>query len=198
MVETIAPVVYGSRRSYRIAAALHGLGASLSGALLGLALGVAGAVSGAPWGGVGYVIVAVVAALYFAREALGLPIPLPDLRRQVPEWWRTFFSPPVAALLYGIGLGVGFFTYLSYGTFVAVAAAAVASADPTTGAVLGGTFGLARSVAVTFAAARASTPERNAEAVDHLERWAGTLVRRANAAALLVVTVTAGAAVFGS
>ena len=47
-----------------------------------------------------------------SRASSGLPVPVPQLRRQVPDWWRTFFPPHVAAFLYGIGLGPGFLTYL--------------------------------------------------------------------------------------
>jgi cytochrome c biogenesis protein CcdA len=148
MAETITPVVHGGRRRpYLEASALHVLGATATAALLGLALGATGALLRAPWEATPLVVGAV-AALYFLREAFGLPVPLPDRKRQVPEWWRTFYSPGVAAFLYGAGLGVGFLTYLSFGTFAAVMAAAIASGDPLTGALLCGAFGLARGLAV--------------------------------------------------
>ena len=60
----------------------------------------------------------------------GLRVPVPQLRRQVPDWWRTFFGRPFAAVLYGAGLGIGFLTYLSDGTLVVVAFAALASGTP--------------------------------------------------------------------
>src|SRR5919108_412641 len=108
MVETITPVVHGGRRSrWGVAVALHLLGAGLSAAALGAVLGGLGWVLGAPWGSVGSWAVAAVAALYALRELFGLPIPLPDRRKQVPEWWRRFFGPSATAFLYGLGLGVG-------------------------------------------------------------------------------------------
>src|SRR4029453_15438710 len=73
-----------------------------------------GGLLGAPWGVAGAVLVGASAAAYLARE-FGAPVPVPQLRRQVPDWWRTFFPPNVAAFLYGIGLGPGFLTYLSHG-----------------------------------------------------------------------------------
>jgi hypothetical protein len=149
MVETIAPVVHGGRnRSYWTAIALHTLGATLSAALFGAFLGGLGHVLGAPWGDAGLIALAVVAGIYALRELFGLPIPLPDLDRQVPEWWRTFFSKNVAAFLYGIGLGIGFLTYLSFGTYVAVMTGAFISGDVRTGAALCGAFGLSRSLAL--------------------------------------------------
>ncbi|MGH2675121.1 MAG: methylamine utilization protein MauF, partial [Actinomycetota bacterium] len=90
--------------------ALHLLGATLSAGALGAVLGGAGMVLGAPWGVAGALAVAGVTALYGARELAGLPVPLPELRRQVPEWWRSAFSPGTAGFLYGLGLGVGFAT----------------------------------------------------------------------------------------
>src|SRR3954454_897913 len=113
MAQTITPVVHGARRGpWAGSVALHATGATLSAAVLGAVLTLAGAALGAPWGRTGFVVVAVIAALYAARELMGVPVPLPNFRRQVPEWWRTFFTPRSAAFLYGLGLGVGFLTYL--------------------------------------------------------------------------------------
>src|SRR2546423_12691777 len=118
MVETIVPVVYGGRARYLRAVALHLLGAAAAAAALGLILGALGALAQAPWGRLGPLIVAGIALLYFLREGFALrAIPIFDRRSQVPEWWRSFYSPPVAAFLYGVGLGAGFFTYLTFGTF---------------------------------------------------------------------------------
>lgn len=153
MVETIAPVVHGGRnKKYWRALSLHILGATLSGALFGALLALAGEIFGAPWGAAGLVAVALTAGLYAARELLGAPIPLPDLDRQVPDWWRTFYSPNVAALLYGFGLGVGFFTFLTFGTYAAVATGAFVSGNVALGALLMGVFGFVRSLAIAIGA----------------------------------------------
>lgn len=165
MVETIAPVVYGKRSSYIVAVAFHTIAATLTAAGTGALLGAIGLLLGGPWGTVGAIAVAGVAFVYLLRETLGLPIPLPQARRQVPEWWRTFFSPPVAASLYGAGLGVAFLTFLSYGTFAAVAAGAVASADPLVGALICGPFGLARGLAVAAVGWRSTDPNRTVTGV---------------------------------
>ncbi|HEV2756047.1 MAG TPA: hypothetical protein VG318_09765 [Actinomycetota bacterium] len=186
MAETITPVVHGGkRRAFVTSAALHVAGAALTAAALGLVLGGFGALLRAPWGGAGAAVVAAAAGVYFLREAFSLPIPLPQRRRQVPEWWRTFFSPPVAAVLYGAGLGVGFLTYLSFGTFAAVMAGAVASGDALTGAAVCAPFGLGRSIAVVVVAAAGHPVER-------LDELAGSgRLRAVNAAALLAVGVAA-------
>jgi hypothetical protein len=190
MVETITPVVHGTRRRFAEAIALHTAGATLSAAALGVLLGGAGAAFGLEWDGAGVAVIAAVAAIYAAREAFGLPVPLPQLRRQVPEWWRTFFSPRAAAALYGLGLGAGFFTYLSFGTFAAVAAAALTSGDPLVGAALCAPFGTARGISVVVAA--------NPISIERLEAAALTSVPRAtNAAALLgLIGVSAATLLF--
>ncbi len=52
------------------------------------------ALLGAPWGRAGALIVAAVAVLYLVRELTGIRVPVPQLRRQVPDWWRTYFGRP--------------------------------------------------------------------------------------------------------
>lgn len=153
MVETITPVVHGGRRGrWGTAVGVHILGAGLGAAALGGALGLAGLALGAPWGAPGLSVVAAVAAVYAGRELLGIPVPLPDRKEQVPEWWRTFFGPNSAPFLYGLALGVGFLTYLRHGTLVAVAALAVISGDPGLAALILVPFGLARGLTVLLAA----------------------------------------------
>jgi hypothetical protein len=152
MVETISPVVDGDgRRRYRWTLALHIGGAVTAAAALGGLLGSLGALVGAPWGAPGLYALAAIAALYALREVAGAPVPLPARRGQVPSWWRTFYSPPVAGLLYGLALGTGFLTYLTFGTFAAVAAAALLSGEPLAGAALCAPFGLGRGLAVAVA-----------------------------------------------
>jgi hypothetical protein len=179
MVETIAPVVHGGKnRSYWTAVLLHTLGTTLSAAAFGAVLGFVGSLLGAPWGTAGLVALAVVAAVYAARELFNLPIPLPDLDRQVPEWWRTFYSKNVAAFLYGLGLGVGWLTYLSFGTYVAVMTGAFISGDPATGALICGAFGLARGIGASLSLVT----------TDQLAVWGqSTWPRQTNAMALILV-----------
>jgi hypothetical protein len=189
MVETIAPVVYGRRSSYLIAAFLHTIAATVTAGLTGALLGLVGMIATAPWGDAGTIVVAAVAFLYALREIARVPVPLPNARRQVPEWWRTFFSPWVAAILYGAGLGVAFVTFLSFGTFVAVAAGAVVSGDPLLGAALCAPFGLARGVSVTIVGLASRTL---GESVDEVARLGATPVPRVlNGAVLALVGAAA-------
>ena len=187
MVETISPVGYGGRAGRWLAAvALHTLGATATAAAFGAVLGAVGSVLHAPWGAAGLGVTAAVALAYAAREAFGLPVPVPAARRQVPDWWRSFFSWPVAATLYGAGLGIGFLTFLGNGGLAVVAVAAVASGRPAAGAVVVGAFGLARGLSA-LAARPVRTREAGAALVDRLAARDPSWWRGVNAAALLLV-----------
>jgi len=189
MVETITPVVHGgSRQRWGISLALHAIGAAVAAAIVGSLLAGAGALLGAPWGVPGALLVVAAAALYVARE-LGAPMPVPQLRRQVPDWWRTFFPPHLAAFLYGLGLGPGFLTYLGHGTVVVVSVAAFASGRPLLGAAVLAPFGLARGLGPVLAFGVRS-PSDAAALVERLDRSASKARWPvANALALSIVLV---------
>jgi hypothetical protein len=150
-----------------------------------------GLLLGAPWGLPAAAAVAVVAALYAGRELAGIPIPLPDARRQVPERWRSQLAPGIASFLYGLGLGVGFATHLRHGTLVAAAAAVVAVGEPVLGALMLAPFGLARAATV-LVARRVSSPRRLSRLSERLERLGlSPLPGWINGAALLALALAA-------
>jgi len=193
-VETITPVVHGGRARWLGTLALHTLGATITAAVFGALLGWVGGWLGAPWGRLGLIALAATAAVYgLAELRRGPRLPIPQLRRQVPDWWRTFFGRPVAAVLYGAGLGVGFFTYLTHGTFVVVAFAAVASGRPEIGALVVAPFGLARGLSAVMSW-RSDTPERSHALVDKLVSAPEGRRRAANALVLIVVVIAAAVA----
>ena len=189
MVETITPVVHGGNRNrWFVSVFVHVAGATAAAAVFGSLLAGAGGLLGAPWGVPGIALVAASAGLYVARE-LGVAVPVPQLRRQVPDWWRTFFPPHVAAFLYGVGLGPGFLTYLGHGTLVVVSVAAVASGHPLVGAALLAPFGLARGLGPVLAFGVRS-PSDGAALVDRLGRSGSRDGRRlANGVALVAVLI---------
>ena len=190
MVETITAVVHGGQARWIRGAALHVLGATITAALFGAALGAVGSLLGAPWGRAGAIGVGVVALGYALGELPRLTVAVPQLRRQVPDWWRTYFGPSVASFLYGAGLGVGFLTFLAHGTLVVVAAAALAIGDPAWGAVIIGAFGLARGAAIWIAGS-ITTEEEGASLLDRLVARSDAARRAANAGAMLAVAAAA-------
>jgi Methylamine utilisation protein MauE len=191
MAETITPVVHGgSRRAWAVSVAVHVIGAAVSAAAFGAVLGAFGSLLGAPWGTTGTLVVAATAAVYLAAE-LGARVPVPQLRRQVPDWWRTFFPPRVAAFLYGIGLGPGFVTYLTHGTLVVVALAAAATGSPLLGAAIVTPFGIARGLTVVVAL-EVRTPAEGALLIERLSRSSARIGwRLANAIVVGAVLVLA-------
>lgn len=191
MVETITPVVHGGRRAaWGWFLALHVAGATLAAGAFGALLGLAGGALRAPWAGVGLIAVALAGLVYLLREALGARVPVPQARRQVPDWWRTYFPFGPSAFLYGVGLGVGFLTYLTHGTLVVVAVGAVASGRPWLGALLLAPFGAARG-ATAVVARGARTPEASATLVRRLADAASWRGWRAGHLIVLGAIVTA-------
>ncbi len=192
MAQTITPVVHGgSRRRWAVSLVLHLLGALASAATLGALLGATGALLGAPWGRGGMLIVALIAIAYAAREITGLPVPILELRRQVPEWWRGSFGKHTSAFLYGLALGPGVGTHLRHGTFIAVAAVALVVGDPLLGVALVTPFGLARALGLAVVSnARTSAAVGNVG--ERLERvGAGAVPRIANGLALIALAAAA-------
>ena len=192
MVETISPVVYGTRTRWAGALALHAAGATATAAAFGALAAAVGALLGAPWGRAGGVIVIFLAALYLVRELTGIRVPVPQLRRQVPDWWRTYFGRPLAAVLYGAGLGVGFFSYLAHGTLVVVTIGAASTGRPMLGALVMVPFGLARGLA-PLVSMRSEQPEDGRLLVDRLSSTSGRIRIGLNVLALAAVLLAAAA-----
>jgi hypothetical protein len=142
MVETFTPAVCGSRRRQRLALAGFAVGAVAASALVGAALGAAGALLGAELA----FVVAGFALLAAAREAGILRVPLPQLRRQVPERWRAELPLPVWCIGYGIGLGAGFLTFQPVATFWVACAAAVALGHPLAAGLCFAAYGAGRAL----------------------------------------------------
>lgn len=193
MVETISPVVHGGHARWLATLALHTLGATGTAALFGAALGWIGRALGAPWQRPGLLALATVSALYAVGALTRLRVPVPQLRRQVPDWWRTFFGRSFAAMLYGAGLGIGFLTYLSTGTLVVVAFAAAASGRPVIGAIVMGPFGLVRGLSA-IVSWRSTSQEQSRALVDRLVAAPGSARRTAISIVLGLIAFAAVAA----
>jgi len=173
MVETFTPAGCGGRTRHILAVLMFGVGAIAAAAALGGVLGLGGSLLPSR------VLLAAVAAacvLGALRELGALHLPLPMVRRQVPEAWRRERPLAVWSTGYGAILGAGFGTYQPAATFWVVCAAAVALGRPAAAAVCLAAFGLGRVLMVAFPG-------------DPLRRLAGAhrALRPANALALLVL-----------
>jgi hypothetical protein len=192
MVETFTPAVCGSRRRQRLALAGFAAGAVAASAVVGAALGALGALIGVPL----VLAVAGIAVLAAAREAGLARLPLPQIRRQVPERWRAELPLPVWSVGYGLGLGAGFLTFQPVATFWVACATAVALGRPLVAAACFAAYGAGRAVMAVWPGRR---HEDAVAAVEALARRRGILLR-VNVVALLVCAAllaasSAGAAV---
>jgi len=191
MVESFTPAGCGSRRRRRLALALFTGGAVAAAAALGALLGALGSLL--PDGRTALLLVAGLALLAALREAGLVRLPLPQLRRQVPDRWRAELPLPAWSSLYGAGLGAGVFTYQPVATFWVACAGAVALGRPLVAAGCFALYGVGRAAMVVL-------PSRG-DAAGGAERLArhALSVRRLNAAALtglaaLLLLVPAGGA----
>jgi hypothetical protein len=178
MVETFTPAVCGGRRRQRLALAGFALGAVAASALVGAALGAVGALLGTQLA----FLVAALALLAAAREAGIVRLPLPQLRRQVPERWRSELPLPVWSIGYGIGLGLGFLTFQPVATFWVACAAAVALGNPLAAGLCFAAYGAGRALMTAWP--RRGQPDPTA-AVEGLARRRRLLLF-GNVGALLV------------
>ena len=186
MVETLTPAVCGSRQRHRVALALFALGAILAAGILGAALGLAGSVLEPTWALAAVGVLALAAA---AREAGLVRIPVPELRRQVPERWRREWPLAGWSFGYGAGLGVGVLTHQAVWTFWVAAAGALALGDPAVSALCLAPFGLGRALMVALPARGGRDA---ADAVGRMIRRR-PLLRPVNVAALLFTGVVLAA-----
>jgi hypothetical protein len=95
-------------------------------------------------------IIVAAAFAYGASYVIQRPLALPTSRRQVPKLWREFFSPATAALLYGVGLGIGLFTRVPYVTHYVALALTVLYGDVVIGVCAGLLYGLGRWLPLAY------------------------------------------------
>src|SRR5581483_968059 len=100
-----------------------------------------------------YLMTADIAVATAATKTHGLRI-VPQIRRQLPESWRWTLPLPIAALLYGMLLGLGFTTFvLSFGAW-ALAGISLALGNVQAGLVVGAAFGVGRALPIVVIAPR--------------------------------------------
>lgn len=191
MIETIGPSGHDRGRGTTLAACTtFALGALVGGAAAFGALAAAGRAAGTPV----MTVALVVAALGAVADAAALPV-RPQIRRQVPEPWRRALPLPLASLLYGVLLGVGFTTFvLCFGTW-AIAGVDFAVGDPRLGLAAGCAFGLGRALPIVLLAPVADRPSGYA-LIEAMGSRGGTLrlTRLLVAASLAAAAVAAGTA----
>jgi hypothetical protein len=122
------------------------LGALLSSVGFLLHQASAGASLATPVFAGGSVLVGMLAIAYAFGDAGLIRLPRPSVIRAVPVTWWRWWSPYWAALAYGAALGLGVTTYIEFGAFYILCLWCVLKGELAYGAVLMGTYGLARAL----------------------------------------------------
>jgi hypothetical protein len=174
-----------ARVTVAAACSTFALGALAGGLVTFGALAMAGDVIHGFGGGAAAAVAATIALAAAVADAKGVRI-VPQIRRQVPEPWRRRLPLPLAAVLYGVLLGLAFTTFvLTYGVW-ALAAITFVLGDVRAGVVTGIAFGVGRALPVAAIAPLVARPlgGRLLEAMAERPRLLRGL-RVADAAALL-------------
>src|SRR6266511_774424 len=197
MLGSINPLGERARGSrWGVTVAALAVGAVAGGGAIGVVLGGAGHVllgSVSPVARVAALAGALVAGAAFDGRLLGLR--LPSIRRQVNEDWLGRYRGGVVAAAFGAQLGVGVVTVVTTSAVYAVLVAAVLTASPLAGCVVGATLGAGRALAV-LPAGRATDPRAAAALGRRMHEWerpariAGAAAQVSLAGALIVVAVT--------
>ena len=158
VIDTIGPTGHTGGRRTTVAACISFLPGAVAGGLLTFgSLAAVGDLLHGAGGRAAYLVAAGITFLAAVLEARGTRI-VPQIRRQLPEHWRRVMPMPIAAVLYGVLLGIGFTTFvLSFGVW-ALAGVSLAVGDPALGLVLGTCFGIGRALPILVLAPLAGRP----------------------------------------
>jgi len=172
MLTSITPLGERGRNSnWWVTVAAFLIGSTAAGGLLGGCAGGLGALVGESSlrSSIG-LLVLIGAALIGAALDLGLGgLRLPSVARQVNEDWMRRYRGWVYGVGFGFQLGLGFLTVVSASAVYLAFGAALLTAAPGPGALIGATFGFARAAAI-FATLGIETPEELIDLAARLER----------------------------
>ena len=193
MLASIHPLGERARgQRFFVTAAAYATGSVVGSAALGAILGGVGRVLfGADAFMVRALILGVAALLASVLDWSGTRVP--SWRRQVNEDWLAQFRGWIYGLGFGLQLGVGVVTIVTTAAVYLTWVAALTTAAPIAGALVGASFGLARAIPLAASASLVS-PAAIATRVRLLEAWDGkfrTVTVLSEAAAACVVMIAA-------
>jgi hypothetical protein len=140
------------RRQWLVSVVVYTAAGTLASVAVGSGLGGLGALFSERVGIREQWLAALVIGFLGVLKLIGVQrIPLPQWRRQTPEFWRFNVPMPVTAALWGLDLGLVFTTWLTYPGPWFLAAIALVGGSPAFGAVLFGAHWLGRAAWVWFA-----------------------------------------------
>lgn len=128
------------------------LAGSLSATSVGFVLGSIGSV--VPWQGtraIGFYFIGLLGLLLAAREWGWINFNLPERKLQTEKTWVHSFGFVTASFMWGLHIGLGFATRITYGGFWVLVAVAVVLGDPFYGAILMLAYWIGRALPVWIA-----------------------------------------------
>lgn len=182
MLSSIHPLGERSRHNrWGLTVTFFTVGSVLAGSVVGMALGWVGSLA-LDWVTAGAAVTTIAAVAIGAGllDVAGVSPPGPS--RQVNEHWIGTFRGWVYGGAFGLELGLGFLTYIVTWGVYATYAAALLTASPVRGAVVGMAFGVGRSL-LLLAAGYVDRPSR-LTAFNRRLATAGPLVRRSASAVM--------------
>lgn len=190
MLSSITPLgERGRQRRWGATVTAYAVGSVVAGSLMGAALGGLVGLAPAPSPPTALAALAVAALLAAALDLR--PSLLPTVRRQVNEDWLARYRGWVCGAGFGAQLGLGVVTIVTTAAVYVVPLAAALSGSWLTGAVIGGTFGLARALPV-LSLGRVSTTDAVVRRSRRLDSWARP-ARRATVVAMALISATCAA-----
>lgn len=158
---------------------------TVSSIIVGATLGTVGRFTlGETLRGPTYYIVGSIGLILAAREWKILNFSLPERKRQTEKFWVHDFGFVGASLLWGVHIGLGFFTRITYSGFWALAAITLALSDPFFGAALMSAYWLGRVLSVWIAPLLLK-PEATCAGLTDAIMDHGNVLRRISGAALV-------------
>ena len=151
LVGALAPLgkVAGSKKKWLAEVVAYTLAGSVTSAFVGALLGVLGKQLLIMRFGKQAILVALAIGLIaIARELGWLTFPLPQLRRQTKDVWGKLLPGMMAAVLWGLDLGLIFTTRLTFSGIWLLAVVAILVGEPTYGAMLFILYWLGRALSV--------------------------------------------------
>lgn len=133
---------------------------AISSTLVGFLLGAVGAVIG--WTGavrIALYVVALLSLILAAREWGWIKFRLPEQKLQTEKVWVHDFGFVWASAMWGLHIGLGFATRITYGGFWLLVAAILALGNPAFGAVLMLSYWIGRALPVWLAPVLLSSDE---------------------------------------
>lgn len=106
---------------------------------------------GKPTGGAAFYLIGIFALLLAAREWGWIDFRLPERKCQTEKVWAHEFGFVVASAMWGLHIGLGFATRVTYGGFWILVAVTLALGDPIYGALLMLAYWLGRALPVWIA-----------------------------------------------